>query len=116
MAALDYASAVGLSIAPWVAKSGQWSGRGQGTGDREVGTRKVASPVPLSLPYVVLGCDGFGRSEARQELRRFFEVDAENIAFAALAEWPPQGRFREKSCRRRQALRLEKNKPNQVTV
>ena len=36
--------------------------------------------------YVVLGTDGFGRSEARRELRRFFEVDAENIALAALAQ------------------------------
>ena len=33
--------------------------------------------------YAVLGTDGFGRSEARKELRRFFEVDAENVALAA---------------------------------
>jgi pyruvate dehydrogenase E1 component len=31
-----------------------------------------------------LGTDGFGRSEAREELRRFFEVDAESIVIAAL--------------------------------
>lgn len=31
-----------------------------------------------------LGTDGFGRSEAREELRDFFEVDAKHIAFAAL--------------------------------
>jgi pyruvate dehydrogenase E1 component len=31
-----------------------------------------------------LGTDGFGRSEAREELRRFFEVDAESISIAAL--------------------------------
>lgn len=34
--------------------------------------------------YVSLGTDGFGRSEAREELRRFFEVDAESIVLAAL--------------------------------
>jgi pyruvate dehydrogenase E1 component len=34
--------------------------------------------------YVVLGTDGFGRSETREALRRFFEVDAENIAVAAM--------------------------------
>jgi len=34
--------------------------------------------------YVVLGTDGFGRSDTREALRRFFEVDAENIAIAAL--------------------------------
>ncbi|HSQ57936.1 MAG TPA: pyruvate dehydrogenase (acetyl-transferring), homodimeric type [Gemmata sp.] len=31
-----------------------------------------------------LGTDGFGRSETRKALRRFFEVDAENVAVAAL--------------------------------
>ena len=35
--------------------------------------------------YTVLGTDGFGRSEARPELRRFFEVDAENIALGLAA-------------------------------
>jgi pyruvate dehydrogenase E1 component len=34
--------------------------------------------------YVVLGTDGFGRSDTREALRRFFEVDPENIAIAAL--------------------------------
>jgi pyruvate dehydrogenase E1 component len=32
-----------------------------------------------------LGTDGFGRSASRSELRDFFEVDAEHIAFAALS-------------------------------
>jgi pyruvate dehydrogenase E1 component len=34
--------------------------------------------------YIVLGTDGFGRSDTRQKLRRFFEVDRFNIAYAAL--------------------------------
>jgi pyruvate dehydrogenase E1 component len=34
--------------------------------------------------YVTLGTDGFGRSDTREALRRFFEVDAESIAIAAL--------------------------------
>ena len=33
-----------------------------------------------------LGTDGFGRSDTREALRRFFEVDAENIVFAVLTE------------------------------
>jgi pyruvate dehydrogenase E1 component len=33
-----------------------------------------------------LGTDGFGRSDTREALRRFFEVDGENIAFAVLTE------------------------------
>lgn len=32
-----------------------------------------------------LGTDGFGRSENREHLRRFFEIDAESIAAAALS-------------------------------
>jgi pyruvate dehydrogenase E1 component len=34
--------------------------------------------------YVTLGTDGFGRSDTRSALRRFFEVDRHHIAIAAL--------------------------------
>ena len=34
--------------------------------------------------YVTLGTDGFGRSDTREQLRRFFEVDAASIVAAAL--------------------------------
>ena len=34
--------------------------------------------------YIVLGTDGFGRSDTREQLRGFFEVDRYNIAYAAL--------------------------------
>ncbi len=44
---------------------------------------QIARWVPA--PYAVLGTDGFGRSDGRKELRRHFEVDAENIAVATLA-------------------------------
>jgi pyruvate dehydrogenase E1 component len=40
-----------------------------------------------------LGTEGFGRSETRQELRRFFEVDAEHMAYAALYELARVGKF-----------------------
>ncbi|MDP9223316.1 MAG: pyruvate dehydrogenase (acetyl-transferring), homodimeric type [Actinomycetota bacterium] len=36
-------------------------------------------------PFVPLGTDGFGRSDTREALRRFFEVDAESIVVATLA-------------------------------
>ena len=35
-------------------------------------------------PYTVLGTDGFGRSDTRARLRRFFEVDRGHIVVAAL--------------------------------
>jgi pyruvate dehydrogenase E1 component len=34
--------------------------------------------------YIVLGTDGFGRSDTREKLRRFFEVDRRHVAVAAL--------------------------------
>jgi pyruvate dehydrogenase E1 component len=34
--------------------------------------------------YVTLGTDGFGRSDTRSALRRFFEVDCASIALAAI--------------------------------
>ena len=40
-----------------------------------------------------LGTDGFGRSENREHLRRFFEVDAASITAAALASLVRWGRF-----------------------
>jgi len=41
--------------------------------------------------YIVLGTDGFGRSDTREKLRRFFEVDRFNIAYAALYALYRQG-------------------------
>ncbi len=41
----------------------------------------------------VLGTDGFGRSENREHLRRFFENNAANIAASALAALAKWGRF-----------------------
>jgi pyruvate dehydrogenase E1 component len=38
----------------------------------------------LSQPFVALGTDGFGRSDTRATLRRFFEVDRHHIVVAAL--------------------------------
>ena len=40
-----------------------------------------------------LGTDGFGRSETREEIRRFFEVDAECIVIAALHQLANWGRI-----------------------
>jgi pyruvate dehydrogenase E1 component len=56
VAATDYVKAVPLSVASW---------------------------FPRTL--TVLGTDGFGRSEARAQLREFFEVDRRHVAVATLA-------------------------------
>jgi pyruvate dehydrogenase E1 component len=55
--------------------------------------RSVAEMVGpfLDNRLVALGTDGFGRSETRQALRRFFEIDAPNVAHAALTALADRG-------------------------
>ncbi len=43
---------------------------------------QVARWIPA--PFVPLGTDGYGRSDTREALRAFFEVDAPSIAYAAV--------------------------------
>jgi pyruvate dehydrogenase E1 component len=40
--------------------------------------------MPRDRIYRVLGTDGFGRSDTREKLRRFFEVDRYYVTVAAL--------------------------------
>jgi pyruvate dehydrogenase E1 component len=47
----------------------------------------------IQAPYIALGTDGYGRSDARAELRRHFEVDRNFIALAALKALADQGRI-----------------------
>ncbi len=55
----------------------------------------VADQISPWLPgrLTALGTDGFGRSDNREHLRRFFEVDAASIAGAALSRLAHWGRF-----------------------
>jgi pyruvate dehydrogenase E1 component len=46
---------------------------------------QIANFVPEGRPYITLGTDGFGRSDTRDALRRFFETDTGHIAVAALS-------------------------------
>ncbi len=43
--------------------------------------------------YVVLGTDGFGRSDTREQLRRFFEVDRYYVTVAALKALADEGQI-----------------------
>jgi pyruvate dehydrogenase E1 component len=45
----------------------------------------------VSRPFVSLGTDGFGRSDARPALRRHFEVDAGHVVVAALSSLAQSG-------------------------
>jgi pyruvate dehydrogenase E1 component len=55
----------------------------------------VADQIAPWLPgrMVVLGTDGFGRSENREYLRKFFENGAEAIAAATLSRLARDGKF-----------------------
>jgi pyruvate dehydrogenase E1 component len=87
VAASDYASPVGLSLASWMPGA-----------------------------YTVLGTDGFGRSEDRARLRRFFEVDAEHVALAALGALARQGSFpKAKLTKAIGQLGIDPEKPNPAT-
>ncbi|MSQ55672.1 MAG: alpha-ketoglutarate dehydrogenase [Betaproteobacteria bacterium] len=57
--------------------------------------RAVADLARPYVPhrYVSLGTDGFGRSDTRERLRDFFEVDAKNIVVAALSALADDGEF-----------------------
>ncbi len=56
VAASDYVSALADLIRPWIKDS-----------------------------YTTLGTDGFGRSDTRADLRRFFEVDRHSVVVASLS-------------------------------
>lgn len=62
----------------------------EGEGDLFIAASDYVKALPQSVSkwvpgeFIVLGTDGFGRSDSIVALRDFFEVDAKHIAFAAL--------------------------------
>jgi pyruvate dehydrogenase E1 component len=55
--------------------------------------KAFADQIRAFIPrrYITLGTDGFGRSDTREALRRFFEVDRYFIAIAALQALADEG-------------------------
>jgi pyruvate dehydrogenase E1 component len=45
----------------------------------------------VSNPYFVLGTDGFGRSDSRENLRAHFEVNRHYVVIATLSELAKRG-------------------------
>ena len=86
--ASDYVKALPASIAPWFPKA-----------------------------PVALGTDGFGRSDSRAALRRFFEVDAAHIAVAALAALAREGAIgHDRVAAAITELGIDPDAPNPLTV
>ncbi len=59
--------------------------------------------------YICLGTDGFGRSDTREKLREFFEIDADHIAYNALIACGLDDQA--KKYRQRYKLKLNKLSP-----
>jgi pyruvate dehydrogenase E1 component len=67
--------------------------------------------------FVSLGTDGYGRSDSRKALRRFFEVDKHYIAVAALKALADDGKLDQKTVV--EAIRkygIDPDKPDPVTL
>ena len=71
----------------------------------------------LGRRYLVLGTDGFGRSDLRHQLRKFFEVNRWYVAVAALKVLADEGEI--PTSRVQEAIekyRIDPQKPNPATV
>jgi pyruvate dehydrogenase E1 component len=67
--------------------------------------------------YVVLGTDGFGRSDTREKLRDFFEVDRRYIVIAALSAMAEEGTIPKKTIVDAiKKYEVNPNKPEPTTV
>lgn len=71
----------------------------------------------IQSSYVTLGTDGYGRSDTREQLRYFFEVDAKYIAFVSLSALADQGEIPYSTVS--DAMKrygIDPNKPDPVTI
>tara|TARA_B100000035_G_scaffold143263_1_gene121966 strand:- start:109 stop:1098 length:990 start_codon:yes stop_codon:yes gene_type:complete len=67
----------------------------------------------VSSDYYVLGTDGFGRSDSRQRLREFFEVDAKTIVQTTIYALFKSGTIAKKELNKiYKELGVKKDKPN----
>jgi len=81
--------------------------------------RAYAEQIRAYVPrrYVVLGTDGFGRSDTREKLRHFFEVDRHWIVLAALKALADDGKLdRSKAAEAMKKYGLDAAKPAPWTV
>jgi len=71
----------------------------------------------IHLNFTALGTDGFGRSEARAELRDFFEVSRYYIVLAALSSLSDEGKIKPSLIRTAiKKYQLDSEKPNPLTT
>jgi pyruvate dehydrogenase E1 component len=71
----------------------------------------------MDRAYTVLGTDGFGRSDTRERLRNFFEVNRYYVAIATLKALADAGEI--EAGKVSEAIKkygIDPNKPNPATV
>ena len=81
--------------------------------------RIVADQIRPWIPgqYVVLGTDGYGRSDSRSALRAFFEVDRKHVVLAALKALSDEGTLASEAvAEAMDKLGIDPDKVNPVTV
>jgi pyruvate dehydrogenase E1 component len=81
--------------------------------------RAYADQIRPYVPrrYVVLGTDGFGRSDMRSQLRKFFEVNRYYVAVAALKALADEGEIPSSTVSEAiQKYRIDPDKPNPLKV
>ena len=81
--------------------------------------RAFAEQIRPFVPrrYTVLGTDGFGRSDTREKLRYFFEVDRHWVTLASLAALAEDGAIeRQKVADAIRKYGIDPEKPNPLTV
>jgi pyruvate dehydrogenase E1 component len=81
--------------------------------------RAFADQIRAFVPrrFKVLGTDGFGRSDTRERLRHFFEVDRFWVTITALAALAEEGAIdRKKVAQAIKQYGIDQAKPNPLTV
>lgn len=78
---------------------------------------QIRAFIPDGRKFISLGTDGYGRSDSREALRGFFEVDRYWIAHAAIAALAEEGKMNpEDVARAIKQWKLDPEKPNPTTV
>ncbi len=78
---------------------------------------QIRAFIPDGKKYTVLGTDGYGRSDSRENLRYFFEVDRYYIAQAAIAALAVEGKMSAKDVSRAiKTWKIDAEKANPVGV
>ncbi len=81
--------------------------------------REFANQIREFVPgrYLTLGTDGYGRSDTREQLRKFFEVDRFHVTVAALKALADEGKVdADTVTKAMKQYGIDPDKPNPVTI